>query len=83
MKKNKEIINNFLDYIKFEKNYSELTIKSYKQDLESFVSFLSNKEITSIKNEDIKEYINYISKKGLSSSSISRNISSIKSLYKY
>ena len=36
------MVNEFLNYLKFEKRYSEKTILAYKIDIQQFVSFLFN-----------------------------------------
>ena len=50
--KNEELINKFLDYLKNEKNYSDKTIKSYEEDLNSFCVKI-NKDLLGISEEDI------------------------------
>ena len=34
------VVNHFLDYLKFEKRYSEHTIIAYKEDLNQFFTYL-------------------------------------------
>lgn len=74
-------IKEFLDYLKFEKKYSPNTILSYENDLNKFNHFI-NKNIRKINKKDITNYIRYISKDE-NSASVSRNISSLKSFYKF
>lgn len=76
-------ISEFLDYLRFEKKYSENTIKSYQTDLKKFNEF-ENKNIKNITKDDIQDYIHYLaSKENEETTSISRNISSLKSFYKF
>ena len=42
-----EFIQLFLDYLALEKNYSTLTITSYKRDLDDFVEFYQQEENSS------------------------------------
>ncbi len=72
----------FLDYLKFNKNYSELTIKSYDSDLTEFLNVIK-KEINNANEEDVKVYLNYLYDKKDKATSISRKISVLKSFYKY
>ena len=72
----------YLDYIKYEKNYSELTIKSYKRDFEEFNSFLKQEEIDIIDAKTIRAYMYYLSSNN-TRRSIARKLSSLKSYYKY
>ncbi|MBR3199026.1 MAG: site-specific tyrosine recombinase XerD [Bacilli bacterium] len=75
-------IENFINYLLFEKKYSDNTIKSYKQDLTEFNNYFKNKNINKINKNDIESYIENLSK-NLNTRSVSRNISTLKSLYKY
>ena len=71
----------FLNYLKNERNYSKLTIKSYREDLEEFLFVTKLKDVYCAKEEDIKKYYKYLYNK--SNSTVSRKISTLKSYYKY
>ena len=73
----------FLRYLLIDKGYSSNTIESYRNDLEKFVKFYSNKSIKDITNEDLKKYIKHLNEEGLNEKSISRNVSCLKSFYKF
>jgi len=77
----KEYIDEFLKYLLIDKNYSSNTIESYKNDLLKLSQFV-NKDIKSIDVEDLKKYIKSLSN-SLEEKSLSRNISCIKSFYKF
>ena len=83
MSKLSELISEFLRYLLIDKGYSNNTIESYKRDLEKFLEFNTNKNIKDINNSDLKEYIKYLKKENLNEKSIARNISSLKSFYKF
>ena len=78
---NEKIITEFIDYLLFEKKYSKNTIDSYSHDLKKANIFLK-KDFTKLTKKDIQNYIQNLSKKE-SPSSISRNISTLKSFYKF
>ena len=75
-------INDFLDYLNLEKKYSPNTVASYKKDLDKYYNFFKTKSLNSINNKDIEDYIISLNKE-LSSKSVSRNISSLKTFYKF
>ena len=75
-------IDEFMDYLLFEKKYSENTKKSYEKDLLKFCNFFKNKSIEKIEKKDIENYISSISQ-NMNVRSVSRNISTLKSFYKY
>lgn len=75
-------LNDYLDYIKYERKLSDETIKNYKYDLEKFITFLKEKNINNFKEtktKDIEEYL--INLKDFSSKTVSRNITSINNLF--
>ena len=78
---NEKYIEEFIDYLRFEKKYSENTISSYKRDLNKMNSYLK-KDFTKLTKADIQKYIQNLSKNE-SSNTISRTISSLKSFYKF
>ncbi len=78
-----DIIEDFLRYLLIDKNYSNNTIESYKEDLIKFRDFFKNKSINEIDIDDLKKYVKYLNDLNLNELSISRSISCIKSFYKY
>ena len=78
---NKNLIQEFQDYLRFEKKYSENTITSYSNDLKKANMFFK-KDFTRLSKKDIQNYIQNLSKEE-SASSISRSISTLKSFYKF
>jgi len=75
-------IDNYIDYIKFERKLSDETIKNYKYDLNKFVSFLESNNIKNFKQVDqgiVLEYLKQIN--NMNPKSVSRNITSINNLF--
>ena len=73
--------------LRVEKNLSTNSIKSYKSDLRRYINFLFNiesiKDLNSIRQIHIRNFIRYLNDQNLSSSSISRSFSSIRSYHKF
>ena len=78
---NKELIDDFSDYLKIDKNYSKNTLESYIRDLRFFLEY-TNKEVIDITKRDIDNYVLHVLPM-YNESSINRIIASIKSFYKY
>lgn len=78
-------INNYINYLRDIKNYSEKTILAYYDDLVEYHAFLDSKftNIIEVKYEVIKEYLEYLYSRNLTKSSISRKLSSVRGLYNY
>lgn len=80
------IISDYLDYLKYQKNYSDYTILSYKEDIDEFFSYLSREglEYKSIEYGDLRFYLMYLKdEKSDDNSSINRKLSSLRGFYKY
>lgn len=78
---NEKYIEEFIDYLRFEKKYSENTISSYKRDLNKTNTYIK-KDFAKLNKKDIQNYIQKISKSE-NVSSVSRCISTLKSFYKF
>ena len=79
-------IDEFITYIKLEKKLSKNTIDNYNLDLVNYIKYLENKEIYKLNNitlNDIKDYLQHLSKEGLNSRSIRRHITTIKEFHRY
>ena len=75
----------FLKFIETEKKLSSNTLQSYNRDLQQFREYLSEIEVryTHVHEEHIKNYISELEKMGKKSSTISRNIASIRSFFQF
>lgn len=80
-------VEKFLDYLKFEKNYSDHTIRAYQNDLSAFQLFFQNQyqiqTFAEVSYPIIRSWILDLSKNNISNLSINRKISSLKSFYKF
>lgn len=81
------MIDKFLEYIQQEKRYSPNTITSYRKDLEDFLSFLMDREgleeLQKAEKKIVRNFIVFLSEKGLTKRSINRKISTLKSFYAF
>jgi integrase/recombinase XerC len=81
------LINNFLEYLKIEKRYSNHTLVSYENDLFQFDNYLSNfydsLSLVSVDMIHVRSYMVELLELQLAKSSVARKISTIKSLYKF
>lgn len=83
---NKEI-QSFIDYLRFEKRYSVHTIISYQSDLADFFSYLTTQFGSSnskeINSSFVRSWLAQLKEDGLTSKSINRKISSLRSFFRY
>ena len=75
----------YLKYLKYERNYSEETINSYEEDLVEFFDFLNkeNLKLLTIKYDDVRFFLMELDKKKNKSTTISRKLSSLRGFYKF
>jgi integrase/recombinase XerC len=77
----------FLDYLRFQKRYSNNTTIAYENDLSAFATYLRiNYEITdvaAVKTTYIRSWLAEIKEDEMTSRSINRKISSLRSFFKY
>jgi integrase/recombinase XerC len=77
----------FIDYLKFEKRYSAHTIRAYQDDLEQFFCYLEKTfgqtALTGITAPFIRSWLASLKEEKITSKSINRKISSLKSFFKY
>jgi len=75
----------YLEYLKYNKNYSDKTILNYNLDLEDYFKYLKieNLDYKDVKYEDLMGLFDHFDKLKLSGKSIRRHISTLKGFYKY
>ena len=79
-------LDKFKNYLEAEKKYSILTVNAYTKDLEEFKDYIESSGISFSKNIEytfIRNWIVFLSKNKISSSSINRKISSLKAYFKF
>ncbi len=84
---NQILLNEYLDYLKIIKKYSNHTLRNYTIDLNQFKDFIhlcnSNLIFIELNKEHIKEFLFSLHAKKMSDKSISRKVATLKSFYKY
>ena len=75
----------YLEYLEFNRNYSQNTIFNYEEDINEYLLFLEREclNLYDIKYSDIRFLLDYYQSLHLSSGSVRRKISSLKGFYKY
>jgi integrase/recombinase XerC len=80
-------IQEFLNYLTFQKRYSKHTIVSYQNDLTAFFEFIlieyTIEELPEISPAIIRSWLASLKEHKIASKSINRKISSLKSFFKY
>lgn len=80
------MIDSFLQYIQYRKNYSSYTVLSYHNDISQFQTFLLsnyNLSIDKAETTHIRDWMVALRQEKQSPASINRKLSALKSFYKY
>lgn len=76
----------FIKYIEVEKNYSFYTEQGYERDISNFFDFLKSENISNIKDVNyrvVRTYLMWLYDKKYSKKTIARNVSTLKSFFKF
>ena len=75
----------FLEFLQNDKKVSDNTLQSYRRDIVYYNKYLDENKINyaKVKEADIKEYLKHLQEVGKKSSTVSRNLASIRSFYQF
>ena len=75
----------FLEFLQNEKKVSDNTLQSYRRDIVYYNKYLESNKINyaKVKDEDVKDYLDHLQEIGKKSSTVSRNLASIRSFYQF
>ena len=81
-------IDSFLDYLRYERNYSEYTINAYFKDLQQFEDFVKEKKEGifvpgEVDTDIVRNWIISLLDNKISPVSVNRKLSSLKSFFKF
>lgn len=78
----------FLRYLRIEKNASDYTIKSYREDLEILIEWFQDTtgripEVGSLTPQDLRTYVAALHKADYAKTSVSRKLASLRSFFRF
>ena len=85
LKENK-FLDSYLDYLKYQRNYSDYTIENYSHDIIEYLEYLERESLSfsDVEYSDIRFYLMYLKdEKKDNNTSINRKLSSLRGFYKY
>ena len=81
------MVEKFLDYIKFERNYSPMTVINYRKDLIEFERFYKQLDCQlsweSVDSDVVRSWMEFMMDRGNSASSVNRRLSALRSFYRF
>lgn len=81
-----KIVTRYIDYIRDEKGLTENTLEAYIRDINSFKEYMKDNDIEGFNDANktiVITYLMNLQKKGRATSTISRNLASIRSFFQY
>jgi tyrosine recombinase XerC len=76
-------INDFLNKLSVEKNYSEHTLLNYRLDLEEFFRFFGSDDVKAVDYPALRRFLADLRAKARKPRSVARKLSSLRSFYKH
>jgi len=79
-------IESFINFLEIDKRLSLNTLQSYKRDIDQYITYLNDINVTNITSTNkttVIAYLLHLQKKGRATSTISRNLASIRSFYQF
>lgn len=86
MSEQQQTIDDFLQYLEQEKRMSPHTVNNYQRDLKYLMLFCEQTDLIvwqAIKSNHIRQFISQLHRQGLASRSIQRQLSAIRSFYRF
>lgn len=81
------LVQNFIDYLHYQKRYSAHTLKAYQADLTEFevylLTFYETQEWEKVTHHMVRSWIIHLMEEGVVPRTVNRKLSSLKSFYKY
>ncbi len=88
MNQNQKNIAWFISYLRNERLYSDKTVLSYQENIESFLKFLNqvpedSKDLAKIDAYDVQSYLSFLYDQKYSKNSVAQKVSSLRSFYTF
>lgn len=81
------LTDSFLDYLRYERNYSDDTVKAYGEDIRQFQEFggedVGLQSLSEVVVDVVREWMIHLMNLGYATTSVNRKLSSLRSYYKY
>ncbi len=81
----KNLVDNFLDFLQKDKKLSDNTLQSYNRDIKLYCNYLDahNMDVVKANEEELSTYLDSLKENGKAVSTVSRNLASLRSFYQY
>ena len=76
-------VDKFINYLRVEKNASPHTVTNYRADLESFGSFLGDKDVNTVDHLALRRFLAEMRTKSYAKRTVARKLASLRSFFKF
>ena len=76
-------IENYLNYIRFEKQLAEHTVNNYRRDLDQAVSFFTVDSPAELSDYAVRDWLHAMRRKGVARKTIQRKLSALRNFFRY
>lgn len=86
MRRLKEQLQSFVEYLQIEKNCSDYTMRHYQKDIEQFMVFMKQQSLdrfAAVSYADVRLYLSKLHEKGYARRTVARKLSCLRSLYRF
>ncbi|MDO9390309.1 MAG: tyrosine recombinase XerC [bacterium] len=77
------MIDDFIKYLKTERNLADNTLEAYRRDVNQLFTFLKHQDPQKVKRNDIRRYLGWLQQQGMDKRTLGRKLSAIKAFFKY
>jgi len=77
------MIDDFIKYLKTERNLADNTLEAYRRDVNQLFVFLKHREPQKVERNDIRRYLGWLQQQGMDKRTLGRKLSAVKAFFKY
>ncbi len=81
MTKIKDLIDDYSDYLQYERTVTKQTLQAYLSDIKHLIDSVGNVDIANVTLSDLRQHMRDMSKEGLANATIRRRIHSLNTFY--
>ena len=71
----------FVDYLRVERNASDNTVDAYRRDLADLVDFLGNRDVDKVEMAHLRDFLKSLHQAGHCASTIGRKLATLRSFF--
>lgn len=80
-----EYVEEYLRYLRYERNYSQRTVESYRRDLRQFLNFVGTPavEVANINRDMVRSFLSSLAERGRAKRTVARKLACLRSFFRF